>query len=143
MGSYQFDPKKPRQITQILKMKLYAAVALFGLAAIKASPIPDGLFDNAASDDCEGEAIEEETILDIQPAFQLESEAYDAGEECEEDPIPVTQALSKDKIPVEPPCYDDNDDNNDPVDPVVIMKEDGQSEFNPLDYEGQEYDDYY
>jgi len=153
-------------------MKLYAAVALFGLAAIKASPIPDGLFDNAASDDCEdisepaelpdidapvfdvaapvdeqpdceGEAIEEETILDIQPAFQLESEAYDAGEECEEDPIPVTQAPSKDKIPVEPPCYDDNDDNNDPVDPVVIMKEDGQSEFNPLDYEGQEYDDYY
>merc|ERR1712117_422615 len=148
MGSYQFDPKKPRQITQILKMKLYAAVALFGLAAIKASPIPDGLFDNAASDDCE-DISEPAELPDIDaPVFDIAAPVDEQpdceGEASEEDPIPVTQAPSKDKDPVEPPCYDDNDDNNDPVDPVVIMKDDGQSESNPLDYESQDsYDDYY
>lgn len=160
-------------------MKLYAAVALFGLAAIKASPIPDGLFDNAASDDCEdisepaelpdidapvfdvqqpvedspdceGEAIEEETILDIQPAFQMDSEAYNADEECEED-VPVTEApvINKDVQPEEPPCYDEDNDNNDPVDPIiddpVIMKDNNNnSGFNPLNYESEDsYDDYY
>jgi len=159
-------------------MKLYAAVALFGLAAIKASPIPDGLFDNADLDDCEdiiepaelpdiaapfmdiqaedeqpdceGEAIEEETILDIAPAFQLDSEAYDAGEECEDEI--VTEAppviLKDEPEPEEPPCYDE-DESNEAVEPIntntgAVMKDEQQFGVNPLNYDDYDdgYDDY-
>jgi len=141
-------------------MKLFAAVALFGFAAVKASPIPDGLFaENNADDcedviepaalpdieapfkdfqapaepDCEGEAIEEETILDIVPAFIEDSEAYDIDEECE-DEAPATEApvVFKDEPAEEPPCYDD-EDSNEPVEQIAVSPmKDYSQELNPL-----------
>jgi len=149
-------------------MKLFAAVALFGFAAIKASPIPDGLFDNAASEDCEdivepaelpdidapfidvavkdespdceGEAIAEETILDIQPAFSLESTAYDVDDECvdEATPAPVVPTPGD----VEPPCYDD-DASNEPVEEINAGNSAPiKDEFNPLESVESYYDSY-
>lgn len=170
-------------------MKLYAAVALFGLAAIKANPIPEGdLFDNAANDEncedvvepaelpdiaapfmdiqapmsdedveCDGEAIEEESILDIAPAFQSDSVPYDLDEECEDEQPAFEEppALMKDEPEVEePPCYDE-DESNEPVEEISagpqappLMKD----TFNPLsnvenayeeDYDDVNYENYY
>merc|ERR1711997_109698 len=162
MGSYRFDLSNYNTNKKIKKMKLFAAVALFGFAAIKASPIPDGLFaENNADDcediiepaalpeidapfedmqapaepDCEGEAIEEESILDIVPAFIEESQAYDIDEECEEE-APATEAPVVMKE--DPPCYDDDADSNEPVAKieVAVMKDYGAGEeLNPLGFE--------
>jgi len=141
-------------------MKLFAAVALFGFAAIKASPIPDGLFaENSADDcediiepaalpdivapfedmqapaepDCDGEAIEEETILDIVPAFVDDSEAYDIEEECEDEAPVATEAPVVVMKDVEPPCYDE-DSNDVPVDEISSDVENNYDELNPLAY---------
>ena len=169
-------------------MKLYAAVALFGLAAIKANPIPEGdLFDSAdledcedvvepaelpdiaapfmdiqaplsdAEPDCEGEAIEEESILDIAPAFQSDSNPYEFDEECE-DEEPAFQeppAVMKDEPEIaEPPCYDE-DESNEPVEeisagpagpplmkdmnPLNEVENSYEEGYDDIDYEGDYY----
>ena len=154
-------------------MKLYAAVALFGLAAIKANPIPGSdLFDSADLEDCEdivepaelpdiaapfmdiqapmsdepdceGEAIEEETILDIAPAFQSDSVPYEFEEECEDEQpaYEAPPAIMKDEPIAEPPCYDD-DESNEPVEEISaqgppLMKD---NFVNPLE-SVEDYDD--
>merc|ERR1711997_370368 len=168
MGSYRFDLSNYNTNKKIKKMKLFAAVALFGFAAIKASPIPDGLFaENNADDcediiepaalpeidapfedmqapaepDCEGEAIEEESILDIVPAFIEESQAYDIDEECE-DEAPATEAPEPVVMKEDPPCYDDDADNNEPVEKIETAMKDYPAGINPLAFEGEEGDYY-
>merc|ERR1712173_411344 len=136
-----------------------AAVALFGFAAVKASPIPEGLFATGESEDCEdviepavlpdlkdpiedvqapepnqdceGEAIAEESILDIVPAFSNDSETYEFDEECE-DEAPETPAPQKE----DPPCYDEESDNNEAVEEITSMKENANvGNIDPLGYD--------
>merc|ERR1712154_632684 len=62
-----------------------------------------------SNDDCYGEAVPEESILDFQPAFNSESEVAEFDEECEEEPQPTTAAPAPQK---DLPCYDENSDEN-------------------------------